>query len=267
MNNNSQDIFANAKAYEAYVGRWSRFVADEFLTWLQIPPHQAWLDLGAGTGILSQVILQKASPSKVVGIDSSESYLEYARQHVQDERLQFQVGDALNLHFESAEFDVAVAGLVLNFLPSPPQAVKTMVQAVRDGATIAAYVWDYGGQMQMMRQFWDAASVVDPASREIDAGQLFTICNPENLTALFEAEGLSEVDARPIDIQTRFKDFDDYWLPFLGAQGSVAKYLHSLNDETLSAIREQLQKQLPISAEGEIPLLARAWAVKGKKRA
>lgn len=264
MSTNYQNTFANAKAYEAYVGRWSRFVAEEFLDWLNIPSQQAWLDVGAGTGVLSQVILQKASPTKVIGIDSSAAYIDYARQHLQHEYLEFRLGDALNLGFE-AEFDVALAGLVLNFLPAPPQAVKSMRQAVREGATVAAYVWDYSGQMEMMRHFWEAAKVVDPASSELDAGHLFTICDPNNLKALFEAEGLSEVDVRPIDIQTRFKDFDDYWLPFPKAQGSIGKYLQGINDETLSAIREQLQQQLPTSDSGEIPLMARAWAVKGRK--
>jgi hypothetical protein len=116
-----------------------------------------------------------------------------------------------------------------------------------------------------MRQFWDAAIVVDPVASEMDAGQRFTICEPNNLRALFESEGLKAVDVIPIDIQTRFKNFDDYWLPFLGAQGSVSKYLGGINDETLNAIREQVQKQLPTTESGEIPLIARAWAVKGKK--
>jgi trans-aconitate methyltransferase len=265
MNADSKDVFGNAKSYEAYVGRWSRFVAAEFIDWLGIASGQTWLDIGAGTGILSQVILQKASPTRVVGIDLSPELIEYARQQLHDERLEFRIGDAQNIQFESPEFDVAVAGLVLNFLPSPSQALKRMNQAVKNGGTVAAYVWDYRGQMEMMRQFWDAAIVVDPVASEMDAGQRFTICEPNNLRALFEAEGLRKVDVIPIDIQTQFKNFDDYWLPFLGAQGSVSKYLGGINDETLNAIREQLQKQLPRTENGEIPLVARAWAVKGTK--
>lgn len=73
------------------------------------------------------------------------------------------------------------------------------------------------------------------------------------------------VEIVPIDVQTRFRDFDDYWLPFLGAQGSVSKYLRGLNDDTRSALRHQFQQQLPRTDDGEIPLMARAWAVKGKK--
>jgi hypothetical protein len=118
--------------------------------------------------------------------------------------------------------------------------------------------------MEMMRHFWDAAIKVDPSASEMDSGQRFAICKPDNLHALFHAEGLADIEVIPIDIQTQFRDFDDYWLPFLAAQGSVSKYLRGLSEETLTAVRNQLQQQLPTKDDGAIPLVARAWAVKGK---
>lgn len=102
--------------------------------------------------------------------------------------------------------------------------------------------------MEMMRQFWDAAIQVDPSAREMDAGQRFAICEPDNLRALFQSVGLDAVQVMPIDIPIPFKDFDDFWLPFLGAQGSVSKYLHGWSDETCNAIRDQLRRQLPTLA-------------------
>jgi ubiquinone/menaquinone biosynthesis C-methylase UbiE len=265
MKSDFGDKFSNAKSYESYVGRWSRLVAQQFIAWLNIASGRDWLDMGAGTGVLTQVILREASPAKVVGVDLSPEYIEFAREHVRDDRVEWRVGDAGNIAFESPQFDVSVAGLVLNFLPSPQQAVKSMTQAVRIGGTVAAYVWDYGGQMEMMRHFWDAAIKIDPAAREMDAGQRFTIAQPDNLRSLFQSMDLKAVEVIPIDIQTQFKDFEDYWLPFLGAQGSVSKYLRGLNDETRTALRDQLQRQLPTTDDGGIPLIARAWAVKGKK--
>jgi ubiquinone/menaquinone biosynthesis C-methylase UbiE len=265
MKANFEDAFSNAKSYEGYVGRWSRFVAREFLAWMNVPPEKVWLDLGAGTGILTQAILEKTSPAKVVSVDLSPDFIDFARQQISDDRVEFRVGDAVSIAFEAPEFDAAVAGLVLNFVPSPEQAAKNMVQAVRDGGLVAAYVWDYSGRMEMMRHFWDAAIQVDPAAKEMDAGQRFTICEPNNLRALFESVGLTAVDVMPIDIPTPFKDFDDYWLPFLGAQGSVSKYLHGINDAMLTTIHDQLQRQLPTAADGSITLMARAWAVKGSR--
>ncbi len=265
MKPDSDGIFSNAEAYEAYVGRWSRLVAPQFVAWLDLVPGLTWLDVGAGTGVLSLVTAQKMSPAKIVGVDLSVEYIDYARQHIHDHRIEFRVEDAASIAVETPQFDAAVAGLLLNFVPSPQQVLKNMIQTVKPGGTIAAYVWDYGGRMDMMRHFWKAAMAVDPAAQSMDAGQRFAICKPDNLRALFQSVSLSSVDVVALDIQTRFKDFDDYWLPFLGAQGSVASYLRALDDDRRSALQAQLQRQLPISAGGTIALVARAWAVKGIK--
>jgi len=266
MQTQPKNRFDNATAYELYVGRWSRKIAKEFVDWLDVPTEYVWLDVGTGTGILSDIILKQANPSKVVGIDTSRAYIALAQEQVKDTRAQFKVGDANDLDLSDlsdSKFDVAVAGLVINFLPSPQLAIKNMVQSVKVGGMVATYVWDYADKMEMMRHFWDAAIRIDSTAIELDSGNQFTICHPDNLKALFEAENINSVDVSAIDIQTNFKDFQDYWQPFVAAQGSVSKYLHSLNEETLNALQDQLRKQLPIETDGSIHLIARAWAVKG----
>ncbi|MCC6613734.1 MAG: class I SAM-dependent methyltransferase [Anaerolineae bacterium] len=265
MPSGSGDAFGNATAYQGYVGRWSRLVAQPFIAWLAAAPDLVWLDLGAGTGVLTEVILQQAAPARILGVDLSPEYIDFARARVHDPRVEFRVGDAAAVTFDLPAFDVSVAGLVLNFVPAPERAVDSMVQAVKAGGLVAAYVWDYGGHMEMMRHFWDAAIAVDPDAAEMDASQRFAICRPDNLRALFEAAGLRTVEVTPIDVPTHFKDFDDFWLPFLGAQGSVSKYLRGLSDDMRATVRDQLLKQLPVAADGSIALFARAWAVKGSK--
>src|SRR5919198_5704459 len=47
-------VWASGDQYEPYVGRWSRLVAREFLAWIAVPPDSAWLDVGCGTGALTQ---------------------------------------------------------------------------------------------------------------------------------------------------------------------------------------------------------------------
>lgn len=265
MNDISENKFSNASTYELYVGRWSRLVAQQFVTWLDISPRSTWLDVGAGTGILTQVILDQTAPQKVIGIDSSGQYLEYARQVITDNRVAWKVGDASKLILDTSEFDAAVAGLVLNFVPSSEAMIRGMKKAVRQEGMIAAYVWDYGDRMEMMRHFWDAAITVDPSAKEFDSGTQFTICDPNNLQSLFASAGLTNIEVIPIDIQTKFSDFDDFWLPFLGAQGSISKYFRSLDEDGRKAIQKQLQQQLPISHDNTILLTARAWAIKGIK--
>jgi hypothetical protein len=142
--------------------------------------------------------------------------------------------------------------------------IAEMKRAVRTGGRIALYVWDYAGKMQMMRHFWDAALALDPALTQ-DEAQRFPICNPEPLTSLFGRAGLSQVETRPIEIQTRFKDFDDYWSPFLGGQGPAPSYTMSLSEERRTALRQRIQAGLPVAPDGSIPLTARAWAITGIK--
>ena len=262
---NNQDVWATGKAYEPYVGRWSRLVAREFLSWLNVPPQHKWLDVGCGTGALSQTILMTMDPSKVKGIDRSDGFVQYARKQVQDQHAEFEVGDAQALPVEDNSFDAAVSGLVLNFVPQPEKMVAEMKRAVCEGGTVALYVWDYADKMQLMRYFWDAAAALDPSASDLDEGRRFPICSPDALRDLFQQMGLQDVQTRPIDVETIFQDFDDYWNPFLGGQGPAPGYTMSLSEDRRARLRERIRLSLPFAADGSIPLVARAWAVKGIK--
>ncbi len=156
-----------------------------------------------------------------------------------------------------------VSGLVLNFVPEPERAVSEMSRVARPGGIVAAYVWDYAEDMRMMRHFWDAAVELDPSARELDEGRRFPLCKPQPLIDLFRKAGLGGVEARAIDVPTVFRDFDDYWSPFLGGQAPAPGYAMSLNEERRAALRERIRARLPMNSRGEHHLTARAWAVRG----
>src|SRR5437588_10409936 len=236
-----KDRWASGAAYEPYVGRWSRVVARQVVAWLGIPQGARWLDIGCGTGALSQTILDVAAPRQITGIDPSEGYITFARQQVRDRRVRFRLADAQALPEAPASYDAVVAGLVLNFVPQPNRAVAEMHRVARVGGTVAVYVWDYARQMQLIRSFWDAAVALDPAASKLDEGQRFPICQPEPLMQLFRTEGLREVEVRMIDIPTVSRDFDDYWSPLLGCQGHALGYTMSLSEKHRRAVRECLR--------------------------
>jgi SAM-dependent methyltransferase len=257
------DTWADGTAYEFYVGRWSRRVAREFIAWLDLPPKQRWLDVGCGTGALLQTVISLADPSAAKGIDPAPGFLELARKQVADPRADFAEGSAQSIPEPSSSYDLAVSGLVLNFVPEPVDAVREMARIVRPGGCVAVYVWDYAGEMEFMRYFWDAAVALDPEALMLDEGNRFPICNSEALASCFAEAGLSEIETRAIDVPTVFRDFDDYWLPFLGGQGPAPSYLASLSAERRERLREHLRTTLPVQPDGSINLIARAWAVRG----
>jgi SAM-dependent methyltransferase len=256
--------WASGDVYEPYVGRWSRLVARDFLAWIDAPAGLDWLDVGCGTGALAEAVAERCAPRRLAGIDPSAGFLDYARHRLGD-RAELRRADAQDLPFGAAEFDRVVSGLVLNFVPDQPRAVGEIARVLRPGGEAALYVWDYSGGMEMMRRFWDAAVALDSRAQGLDEAQRFPICRPEALRALFESAGLSPVETRAIDVTTHFRDFEDYWTPFLGGQAPAPAYCMSLSEESRAALRERLRASLPTEADGSISLIARAWAVRGRK--
>jgi len=265
MTDAAKERWASGDLYEPYVGRWSRPVARELLGWLGKPTGLAWLDVGCGTGALVGAIAEHCAPKRLVGIDPSAGFLELARRRLADRTAELRQAGAQDLPFAAGEFDRVVSGLVLNFIPDQARAMAEIVRVTRPGGEVALYVWDYADKMELMRRFWDAAVALDPHARELDEGTRFPVCRPEPLRRLFQAAGLGAVDSRPIDVPTRFRDFDDYWTPFLGGQGPAPGYCMSLTEAARAALRERLRASLPTEPDGSIRLVARAWAVRGRK--
>lgn len=259
------DKWHNADAYQAYMGRWSQLLAAQALDWLAAPSGADWLDVGCGTGALSRAILAQAAPRSLLGVDPSEYFVEYARAHTPDGRARFEVGEAMHLPAETETAEVAIAGLVLNFVPDPAQALSEMKRTLRPGGRLAAYVWDYADGMKMLRHFFDAAIALDPAAEAIDEGRRFPLCQPGALEAAFVSAGLRQVEGRAIEIAMQFRDFDDYWQPFLGGVGPAPSYVVSLPAEKQAALKAEVRRRLPEAADGSIRLTARAWAANGLK--
>ena len=255
------DTWEAGDPYERYVGRWSRRVAPPFLQWLAVAPHRRWLDVGCGTGALSAAILEHCAPATVTGVEPSEGFLKSAEKNLRG-KASLRQGSAAALPLEAACVDVVVSGLVLNFVPDPAAGLAEMARVCVSGATIGAYVWDYAGKMQLMRQFWDAAAALDPRAATLDEGVRFPLCNPEALRELFARAGLRQIELTAIDIPTPFESFDDYWSPFLGGQGPAPAYAMSLDEAARARLRSRLREALPAHGDGSVSLTARAWAVR-----
>jgi SAM-dependent methyltransferase len=255
------DTWERGSPYEQYVGRWSRGVAPLFLSWLSIPPGRRWLDVGCGTGALCAAIVDRCSPSSVVGVEPSAGFLRSAKANLAV-RAALHQGSATAIPLGDASVDVVVSGLVLNFVPDQRAALLEMARVAGKGGTIAAYVWDYAGRMELMRFFWDAAVELDPAAATMDEGVRFPLCRPEALERLFTGAGLEGVEVKPIDIPTPFASFDDYWQPFLGGQGPAPAYAMSLDEAARGRLRDRIRERIPTAANGAISLIARAWAIR-----
>lgn len=250
-------------AYELRVGRWSRRIAERFVAWLDPPSGARWLDVGAGTGALAAAIAARTRSRSIVALDPAFGDLAFGRSRDAIGGAGLVAADARALPLRLASFDVVVSGAALNFLTEPVLALRDLARLVAPGGVVAAFVWDFGGEMQPHRRFWDAAIALDPGAARFDQATKFPLCRPGALEAALVAAGLRDVVAAPIDAEAVYEGFDDLWLPFVSGTGSVVDYARSLAPQRLAALRERVRGAVAAGADGRIRLGVRAFAARG----
>jgi len=255
-------MFADARAYERFMGRWSESAAPQFVEFAGIPDRGKVLDIGCGTGALALTIARLRPHCKIEGIDVSREYIEFARGRTRNPRVRFETGDAQNLPFAPGTFDAAASLLVFNFIPDPAKALSEARRVTRVGGSISAAVWDYGDKMRMLRIFWDAAEELDSEAGRLDEKNM-PLCRNGELSQLWTRGGLRKVESSPLEITMRFASFDDFWNPFQLGQGPAGAYVSRLPRKRVLALREELRRRLG-GPQGPLSLPARLWAVRGE---
>jgi ubiquinone/menaquinone biosynthesis C-methylase UbiE len=223
------------------------------------------LDAGCGTGALSAALVQRTKTARIKGIDFSPIYVEHARQHVVEPRVEFSVGDICALPYDTASFDRVLSLLVLHFVPRSTEAVAELRRVARPGATVGAAVWDARGGLVASRIFFDAAAAFDQAGNERRARN-FTrpMTRPGELASAWRAAGFTDIRDTMLTIRMEFTSFDDYWAPYLGKDGPGPEYMATLDSAQQQRLCELVRAAyLDGEADGPRSYAAVAWAVAG----
>lgn len=253
--------FDDGATYEQTVGIWSRLVGVDFLAWIEPSPGLRWLDVGCGTGVFTELLVERCTPAEVHGIDPSEPQLAYARARPVGRTALFQAGDAMALPYGADRFDAAVMALVIFFVPDPARSIAEMARVVRPGGTVAAYAWDIAG----------GGSAVEPVMIELSAIGIAPPRPPNHAAARIEAlqqlwagAGLEATATRQFTVQRTFADFAAYWA-FASMANTVAAVLKTMSDSEIERLKLGVQSRLPTDASGRIVQTARANAIKGRR--
>jgi SAM-dependent methyltransferase len=250
-----------AEAYERYVGRYGADLGLALARAAGLHPGQRVLDVGSGPGALTAVLVELTGAENVAAVDPSEPFHAALRERLPgvDARL----AAAEELPFEDGEFDAALAQLVVNFMSDPDAGVGEMRRVTRAGGAVAACVWDYPGEMTMLRAFWEAAAELEPELvADLDERTAMAFDEEGELSDLFRRVGLVDVEEGELLVSAGYENFDDLWEPFTSGVGPAGAYVASLDAQGHRALRAEFQQRLG-SPTGSFRLGARAWYAVG----
>jgi ubiquinone/menaquinone biosynthesis C-methylase UbiE len=126
-----------------YEGRWSGYIAasaEETLKRAHPIQDERVLDLGCGTGVLLQRILDRYPGAQVTGVDLSLVMVALARRRL-PESVRLEVADAEALPFASSSFDLVVSTSSFHFWPAPKQALAELRRVLRPGGRLVITDW------------------------------------------------------------------------------------------------------------------------------
>jgi SAM-dependent methyltransferase len=252
-------------AYEVFLGRRSRRLAERLVDFAAFADDGALLDVGCGTGSLAGTMAARWPERRIVGVDSSEAFLSFARSRGLGPAVVFDLGDATALPYEDATFAGTATQLVLNFIPDCETAAAEMRRVTRRHGIVAAAVFDFHGGAVFHRVFWDTACGIDPQALERRA-RLFSSrpALPGGLRGLFVGAGLERIEESLITIRMDYANFDDYWRPLLGGQGPVGSYVAGLAGDLRARLETAVRAAYCAGApDGPRVMSATAWAVRG----
>jgi SAM-dependent methyltransferase len=246
-----------ADSYDRYMGVWSRPLGAALAAAAGIKPGDHVLDVGCGTGALTETLVARAGPAAVAAVDPSETLV--AACHAATPGADVRQASAERLPFPDDTFDVTLSQLVVNFMSDAPAGVREMRRVTRPGGVVASCTWDYREGMTMLRVFWDAAVSVDPSAP--DESEM-RYCSPCELESLWLDVGIGDVSSGSLTVTHVYDGFEDLWSRFELGIGPGGAYFVALDADRRERVRQESFRLLG-SPEGELELTARAWVVRG----
>jgi SAM-dependent methyltransferase len=249
----SFDVSGNA--YDRFMGRYSRELAPALADFAGVEAGQRVVDVGCGSGVLTEELARRVGADHVAGADPSP-LLEACAERVPGADLKRAAAEALPWADDS--FDAALAQLVVHFMSDPDAGAAEMTRVTRAGGVVAACTWDFSGGMKLLGTYWESAKALDPGAESESSA-----FDDGRLDALWRQAGLGNVEVDALAVSSRYEDFDELWDTFLLGVGPAGQHLVSQPPERQSAIRAEYFSRLSEPA-GPFELDARAWAVRGR---
>jgi SAM-dependent methyltransferase len=249
-------IFSGSSdAYDRFMGRYSTPLAVQFADFAGVAAPQRALDIGAGTGALTDELVRRLGENSVAAAEPSTDYAATLRNRFPG--LDVREAPAEELPWEDGRFDTALAQLVVVFLNDAPGAVRELARVTRPGGVVATCMWEVDG-VEMMKPLNEIRQRLSPGGPVPGSDYR----DEASLRRLFEEAGLQEVETTRIEVSVEYQTVDELWEPAIHVGGPGGPAVSTFTPEQLAVGRAIFEEALG-SPTGRYSLAGRAAAVRG----
>ncbi len=245
----------SSDAYDRFMGRYSTQLASGFADFAGVSAPQRALDVGAGTGALTEELSTRLGEENVAAAEPSADYAATLR--MRSPRVDVREAPAEELPWEDGSFDASLAQLVVVFLNDAPRAVRELARVTRAGGVVATCMWEVDG-VEMMKGLSEVRRRLGPGG-PIPATDYR---DESSLRSLFEEAGLRDVETTRIEVSVEYETVDELWEPAIHVGGPGGPAVDTFSPEQLAAGRAIFEEALG-SPAGRYSLTGRAAAVRG----
>jgi SAM-dependent methyltransferase len=251
----SGSIFSGSSdAYDRFMGRYSSQLAVAFADFAGVRSPQRALDVGAGTGALTDELVRRLGEENVAAAEPSGDYASTLRSRFP--RAEVQQAPAEELPWADESFDSSLAQLVVIFVNDAPLAVRELARVARPGGVVATCMWEVDG-VEMMSPLNEVRKRLVPGGWSPSTEYR----DEASLRSLFEEAGLRDVETTRLVVSVAYETVDELWEPAIHAGGPGGPAVDQFTPEQLVEGRAIFEEALGNPTGGYV-LEGRAAAVR-----
>ena len=251
-------IFSGSSdAYDRFMGRYSTQLAPAFADFAGVAAGMCVLDVGAGTGALTQELVARVGEANVAAAEPSPDYAAVLRGRFPGAAVE--QAPAAELPWEDGAFDAAHAQLVVVFVEDAPAAFRELARVTKPGGVVATTMWEVEG-MDMMNALNEVRRQVRPGAFT----PLTQYRDEASLRELFEECGLRDVETTTLEVAVEYESVDELWEPAIHVGGPGGPVADALSSDELARAREIFAEALG-RPTGTFRLSGRSATVRGRK--
>ncbi len=251
----STTFSGSSDAYERFMGRYSRPLARSFADFAGVRDGMRVLDIGAGTGALTDELIARAGIGNVAALEPSPDYSSALRERLPE--LDVRQAPAEELPWEDASFDGVLSQLVVLFLKDAPAATREQLRVLHDGGFAAACMWELDG-LEVIKTLNELRRRMDPNAPTPNPNYR----SEQSLRELFESAGFRDVETTVLEAAVEYATVDEIWDAAIHVGGPGGVMADSLSPEALAQGRIGFGELLG-NPSGSFTLRGRAAAVRG----